>query len=128
MTVFPPKAGFVALVLCTGIEQSLLRTRKLILEKAGHTVVPATDQRDVVDACGKHQFDVAVIGQTVSSKSKRALSSLIRQKCPSAKILELYQANHGPALPDGEADAWLEVPTDVPQDLATHVSNLAAQS
>lgn len=118
----------MALVLCTGIDQSLLRTRKLILEKAGHTVVTASEQRDVVAACGKHQFDVAVIGQTVSTKSKRALSSLVRENCPSAKILELYQANHGPALPAGEADSWLEVPTDVPQDLAAHVGKLAAQS
>lgn len=118
----------MALVLCTGIDQSLLRTRKLILEKAGHTVVTATDQHDVVDACRKHQFNVAVIGQTVSTKSKRTISSLVRQNCPSAKILELYQANYGPALPAGEADLWLEVPTDVPQDLAAHVSNLAARS
>jgi hypothetical protein len=117
----------MALVLCTGVEQSLLRTRKLILEKAGHTVLTAIDQRDVVAACRKHSFNVAVIGQTVSTKSKRAISSLVRQHCPSARILELYQANHGPALPDGEADSWLEVPTDVPQDLAAHVSKLATR-
>lgn len=118
----------MALVLCTGIDQSLLRTRKLILEKAGHTVVTATDQREVMAACRNQQFNVAVIGQTVSTNNKRAICSLVRQNCPSAKILELYQANHGPALPDGEADAWLEVPTDVPQDLAAQVSRLATQS
>jgi CheY-like chemotaxis protein len=122
------KVDPVALVLCTGIDPSLLRTRKLILEKAGHTVVTASDQRDVVAACKNHEFNVAVIGQTVSTKSKRSISSLVRQNCPSAKILELYQANHGPALPAGEADAWLEVPTDVPQDLAAQVSKLATQN
>jgi CheY-like chemotaxis protein len=115
-----------ALVLCTGKDLSLLRTRKLILEKAGHTVVPATDHRDIVAACKKHKFDVAVVGQSISPESKKTVGSLIRQFCPSAKILELYQANSGPTIKD--ADSWLEVPTDVPQDLAKRVSELIGVS
>lgn len=115
-----------ALVLCTGKDLSLLRTRKLILEKAGHTVVPAIDPTEVVAACKKHKFDVAVIGQSVSNESKKKVGGLIRQHCPSAKILELYQANSVPTIKD--ADSWLEVPTDVPQDLARRVSDLAGAS
>ena len=114
-----------ALVLCTGKDPSLLRTRKLILERAGHTVITAPDQRAVAAACKEHKFDVAVLGQSISSESKRVISGLIRQLCSSAKILELYQANSGPAIQD--ADSWLEVPTDVPQDLAARVSELAQQ-
>lgn len=112
-----------ALILCTGKDPSLLRTRKLILEKAGHTVITATDQRTVAAACQKYKFDVAVLGQSVSAESKRILSGLIRQYCSSVKILELYQANSGPEIQD--ADSWLEVPTDVPQNLAERVSELA---
>lgn len=112
-----------ALVLCTGKDPSLLRTRKLILERAGHTVITATDRRAVTAACNQHKFDVAVLGQSVSSESKRVIRNLIRQLCPSTKILELYQANSGRTIQD--ADSWLEVPTDVPQDLAERVSELA---
>lgn len=112
-----------AMVLCTGKDPSLLRTRKLILEKAGHTVVTATDQRAVAAACKEHTFDVAVLGQSVSLETKRTLGGLIRQLCPDTKILELFQANSGPVIAD--ADSWLEVPTDVPQDLAERVSELA---
>jgi CheY-like chemotaxis protein len=114
-----------ALVLCTGKDPSLLRTRKLILERAGHTVITAGDQRAVVAACKEYEFDVAVLGQTVSPQIKKTLAGLIRQRCPSAKILELYQANSGPTIKD--ADSWLEVPTDVPQDLAERVSELAGR-
>lgn len=112
-----------AMVLCTGRDPSLLRTRKLILEKAGHTVITATDPRTVAAACQQYRFDVAVLGQSVSPESKRILGGLIRQLCSSVKILELYQANSGPEIQD--ADSWLEVPTDVPQDLAQRVSELA---
>jgi CheY-like chemotaxis protein len=113
----------MALVLCTGVDQSLLQTRKLILEKAGHTVVTATDERDVISACQKNEFDVAVIGQTVSVKIKPKIAEIVRQHCPKAKVLELYQSHAGKALDD--ADSWLLVPSDVPAELADRVSELA---
>src|SRR5256885_456189 len=113
----------MALVLCTGVDPVLLETRKLILERAGHTVVMAANMRDLTAACEKHCFDVAVIGQTVSAASKRLIASEIRSHCPSARILELYPLHQDRAVDN--ADAWLETPTDVPQQLATRVAELA---
>lgn len=113
----------MALVLCTGVDQSLIRTRKLILERAGHTVVTASNQHELMAACREHQFDVAVIGQTVSLNIKKSVASLIRQYCPDAKLLELYQVDVGRAVED--ADSWMEVPTDVPKDLSDRVTDLA---
>jgi hypothetical protein len=113
----------VALVLCTGVDESLLRTRKLILEKAGHTVFAMSDERDVMAACKAHRFDVAVIGQTVTPKIKKRVASLIRQHCQSAKLLELYRPYEGRIIED--ADSWLLVPTDIPQDLVEYVNKLA---
>jgi DNA-binding NarL/FixJ family response regulator len=113
----------MAMVLCTGHDLVLMETRKLILEEAGHIVIPITEQSAIPDACKKNIFDVAVIGQSFSAHSKRSIASLIRQHCPSAKILELYQTNQDKALED--ADSWLEVPADVPQKLAQWVTRLA---
>jgi CheY-like chemotaxis protein len=112
----------VALVLCTGVDKVLLETRRLILERAGHKVIPATNHREVAAACKEHQFDVAVMGQSVSPHSKREIASLIRRHCPSAKVLELYQSHQGKSVAD--ADSWLEVPTGVPQELAEHVTRM----
>src|SRR5215469_13129120 len=109
----------MALVLCTGVDRALITTRLLILEKAGHRVIAATDEAEVVAACKKQTFDVAVIGQAVSSHAKRQIMQLVRQFCPSAKILELYRFSLGKKLED--ADSWLEVPTDVPEDLVERV-------
>ena len=116
----------VAVVLCTGADTSLLETRRLILEHAGHTVITARDQQAVIAACEQRRIDIAVIGQSLSSSHKRIIGSLVRQHCPSAKILELYQAYQERAVHD--ADSWLEVPAGVPQELAERVNELLKRS
>lgn len=113
----------MAVVLCTGVDPDLLETRRLILEQAGHKVVVARNLSEIEVACRKYHFDVAVLGQTLSRESKKTAASLVRKYCRPAKILELYQPHHGKVLE--EADSWLEVPADVPQDLAERVSGLA---
>ena len=113
----------MATVLCTGWDQGLLDTRTLILESAGHEVHQARTQGEVVSACEQHRFDVAVIGQTVSSRMKRTVVFIVKENCPDVKILELYQPHVGKAIED--ADLWLEVPADIPSDLAERVGQLA---
>lgn len=113
----------MALVLCTGLDPSVVRTRQLILERAGHVVVPALDEASLIKACQQNKFDVAVVGQTVSPKIKRRIAALIRECCQEAKMLELYTISSGKVIDD--ADAWLEVLADVPQELAVRVGALA---
>jgi hypothetical protein len=115
----------MALVLCTGVDPSVVRTRQLILERAGHVVVPALDEHSLIDACQQNKFEVAVVGQTPSAKIKRRTASLIRERCRDAKVLELYTVSSGKVLED--ADSWLEVLADVPQELAARVEALAAK-
>jgi len=114
----------MALVLCTGVDPSVVRTRQLILERAGHVVVPALDEATLIKVCQQNKFDVAVVG-TVSPKIKRRIASLIRECCQDAKVLELYTVSSGRVLED--ADSWLEVLADVPQELAARVEALAAK-
>ena len=114
----------MALVLCTGSDPVLMETRRLILEKAGHTVVAVSDERALMAACEQYKFDVAVIGQNVSPKIKRRALMLVRKNCPSVKVLELHH-NYAPRALDN-ADAWLEVPMDMPGELADRVTQLAS--
>lgn len=115
----------MALVLCTGPDPSVVRTRHLILERAGHVVVSVLDESSLVQACRQNKFDVAVVGQTVSPKIKRRIAGLIRESCRDAKLLELYTVSSGRVLDD--ADSWLEVLADVPQELARRVGALAGR-
>jgi hypothetical protein len=113
----------MALVLCTGVDTSVVRTRQLILERAGHVVVPAMDEASLITACQQNRFEVAVVGQTVSAKTKRRIAHLIRERCPATKMLELYTVSTGKVLDD--ADSWLEVLADLPQELAARVEALS---
>lgn len=113
----------MALVLCTGVNEMLIRSRKLILEGAGHTVVTAMSDAAVIDACDKNLFDVAVIGQGVSPTDKERILMLVRQHCPSAKVLELYAVTK---RLEG-ADDLLSVPAKVPVELAERVAALATR-
>jgi len=117
------QASLMALVLCTGVDPVLIKTRQLILQQAGHTVITAVDESAVTTACQQHTFEVAVIGQAVSPMVKRQIMELIRKHCPTAKILELYQFSTSRILED--ADSWLAVPAEVPQELAERVTALA---
>jgi CheY-like chemotaxis protein len=112
----------MALVLCTGVNPVLMKTRQLILENAGHTVVPAADEREIKAVCGKHKFDVAVIGQALSPMAKARVLVLVREHCPKAGILELTLPYASKALAD--ADAWLEMPSE-PEELPQAVNSLA---
>ena len=116
----------MALVLCTGWDQSLLDTRTLILTSAGHEVHQAKTQNEVLSACREHHFDIAVIGQSLSNRMKRLVASLVKEQCPRVKILELYQPHFGKTIAD--ADSWLEVPADVPSELAERVGQLAREA
>ena len=116
----------MARVLCTGVDEVLLQTRRLILEKAGHEVVTATTEPALITACKEYSFDVAVIGQALPTNLKRRTSMLIRQFCADVKVLELYERHRARVLDD--ADMWLAVPSEAPRDLADRVTDLAPKT
>lgn len=113
----------MARVLCTGTDPSLMATRALLLESAGHTVVQASSEPEVISACTASDFDVAVIGQSISDRMKQRVFALVKERCPDIKVLELTQAFRSPVL--GGADDWLETPNAAPSDLAERVARLA---
>lgn len=113
----------MALVLCTGEDRTLVETRKLIVERAGHEVVTALNETAVESACANHAFEVVVIGQAISRQNKRRIFDAVRKHCPAAKVLELCRHFEGKSLPD--ADGWLAVPAEVPAELGEKVSALA---
>lgn len=115
----------MALVLCTGIDPAVMTTRQLILEQAGHTVILASDDRQVEKACKKHKFHVVVIGQNTSPAVKRRYFYSVREHCKGAKVLELQRPFSEKALE--HADAWLAMPNDSPEELAEAVNALAQQ-
>ncbi len=114
----------MALVLCTGSDATLMATRKMILERAGHKVVLARSLKEIEQACETTDFDIVVIGQAIIPPEKQRIAELVRRACRDAKILELHRPGYQTRAVH-DADDWLEVPSDVPEELASRVSALA---
>jgi DNA-binding NtrC family response regulator len=93
----------MVLVLCTGVDPVVMKTRQLILEKAGHTVVPAMNEREIRSACSKHKFEAAIIGQNIPTSTKVRALEVVKEHCASAKILELSRPYAGKTLKQADA-------------------------
>jgi DNA-binding response OmpR family regulator len=104
----------VSNVLNTGTDNTLIQARAAALKQSGHAVVSVTNEIDLLDACKRTRFDVAVIGQALSAMPKQRVLSLVRTHCQKVLILELYTAREGKILRD--ADDWLEVPAEIVGD------------
>ena len=116
----------MALVLCTGSEPVLMKTRQMILESAGYKVLSAISGGEVEILCSAFTFHVAVLGQSSAPNLKREILVAVRRSCPTAKVLELYPPHIGRVLED--ADAWLEMPPETPDMLIKVVDRLAANA
>ena len=112
----------MAVVLCTGSDSVLMKTRQLILESAGHKVLSAASGGEVEILCSAFTFHVAVLGQSATPRLKRETLAAVRKSCPAVKVLELYPPHIGKVLE--EADAWLEMPPETPDMLIEAVERL----
>jgi hypothetical protein len=112
----------MAVVLCTGVEEGLLSTRKMMLQRAGHIVIIAMTLPALMKACQSYALHVAVVGQEETPEKKRRVFVLIRQHCPSTKILEVYPIELGKVLTS--ADDWLALPKQTPNELVERVTSL----
>jgi hypothetical protein len=111
-------------VLNAGTQDALLNARAAALQQAGHAVVRVVNEIDLIDACKRTRFHVAVIGQCVATMPKHRILTVVREHCPKALVLELYTAREGQS-PKG-ADEWLQVSSDsVAEELVERVTALA---
>lgn len=112
-------------LLCVGIDDASMATRRLILEKAGHTVTQLHDLRQVQAACETKSFSVVVLGQSLNANEKKRISDILLKYCKNAKILELH-SGIGPELPS--ADSHLQVNAGQPEALSEAVNALLRRS
>ena len=115
----------MANVLCIGKDDAAMQIRRLILERAGHSITQASDLRLVITACQNDQFHVAMLGQLLGGPEKMRVTDVVRKNCPGAKILELY-TSAAPEIPN-KVDAHLSVNSDnLAEELIGAVNRLSA--
>ena len=68
----------LTVVLSSGVDADLLVTRNLVLQSAGYAVVPAFSIKEAIDCFQEGDFDLVLLCQSIPTKGKDCLTSLIR--------------------------------------------------
>ena len=109
-------ANYRQKILNVGLNESLVRARSAILERAGYHVVSALNLLQIEEACaGYTSFDLVIIGQALPKPEKRRIMGAVRKLCGAMPILELYLQGTTPVgeeadeqlASSGEADTLL---------------------
>ena len=86
-------------LLSVGSDHDLMKTRSLVLLKAGYAVRESSSTQDAVAVFSGGDFDLVIICHTISEPERLSLIAAIRAESPSAKIVIVRR--------DGEASAKL---------------------
>ncbi len=88
-------------ILSISYDEMLLKTRGLLLEREGFSVISAWGFIEALELCGKeHTFDLVVMGHSMPHKDKTSLVKTIRKHC-KAPVISL-QKHHEPPLAEAE--------------------------
>lgn len=88
-------------ILLISYDESLLTTRKLLLEGAGFNAVPALGFAEAATICHlDHSFDLIVMGHTIPKTDKAALIEMIRQHCKTL-LLCMHKSSESP-MPEAD--------------------------
>jgi len=79
-------------ILSISYDESLLETRRMLLENAGFDVVPALGFTDALVHCEMEKFDLIIIGHTLPRSDKEALVANIKlKKCGPVLSLRKHE-------------------------------------
>lgn len=87
-------------ILSITYNESLQRTRQLILDKAGFDTTSALGFVEAQSLCAKGSFDLVVIGHSIPRPDKLALLKFAKEKCGSATLC--LRKPNDPVLPEAD--------------------------
>ncbi len=102
-------------ILCVAEDPAVRRTKHMVLEQLGFNVVSMGSLEEVEATAAARPLDLAIIGRTFNTTTKRAIAEVIRRRFSHTPILEM--CNVSPEI--AGADHVLRSPN--PEDLAEMV-------
>src|SRR3954447_914610 len=82
----------MAHILSVSYDETLLRTRELMLRGDAHRVVSAVGYHDGREACLRAHFDLCIIGHSIPKNDKLAIIKCFRENNPQALVIALTRA------------------------------------
>ena len=85
-------------------DQEVLAAQSVTIEKAGYNVTPAEGRQQVQDTLRKENFDLVILGPTLTKNDRHHLAYMVKKAQPQARVLVTHTDGEGhPAV-----DATLE--------------------
>ena len=87
-------------ILVYAEDPAVRRTKQLMLETAGFSVIAVGTTREVEYVASRTIFDLVILGRTVGVENKRLAAQTVKRKLPDAAILEICDLKHCVDNPD----------------------------
>ena len=82
----------MARILSISYDETLLRTRDLLLTDAGHVVTSAFGYHEGVEKSVVDKFDMVIVGHSIPQKDKLDFIAKFRKSNPEAAVIALTRA------------------------------------
>lgn len=93
-------------VLSVCNDDSVLRTRGMVLQNAGYSVACAEDYGQAVDQCASGDFDVAVLSASLPYDDRIALAAEMKKRWPATHVIMYCRIHELPAYADAVIDPF----------------------
>jgi DNA-binding NtrC family response regulator len=104
-------------VLYGEADTEVLAAQAAAVEKAGHTVEQALGRKAVLEALKKAQFDLVVLGQTLTRNDRHHLVYMVKKAATATRVLVLHA--------DGSRHPYVDGCTDTGASLETVLAKIA---
>ena len=82
-------------ILSVSYDATLLRTRQMLLERAGYEVVSTQNLTEALEKCRSTAYDLVIMGHSIPRSDKQDIIRALRQHCP-APVLALLRGGEAP--------------------------------
>ena len=82
-------------ILSVSYDVTLLRTRQMLLERAGYSVISVSGLKEALEKCRSEVCDLVILGHSIPRSDKEQIISALREHCP-APVLALLRPWEAP--------------------------------
>jgi DNA-binding NtrC family response regulator len=111
------KVGTKLKVLYGEGDTEVLAVQAAAVERAGHSVEQALGRKAVLEALKKGQFDLVVLGQTLTRNDRHHLVYMVKKTATATRVLVLHA--------DGSRHPYVDGCTDTGASLETVLAKIA---
>ena len=74
-------------ILSIDYDPAVLSSRNAILERAGYAVVPVSNAEEFCDLLRRENFDLALLGSSLSLPEKKTICTEVKQHTPNVWVI-----------------------------------------